>query len=131
MSFSLLFNKMRTPAFWFLLSVLFFVLYAFNGLYIRKIINKEKLVDNLQTFINTQLDQQKIKADEISTLLEEYPNNNWSQLEHAVEDVSLFVQVYNNDSLLFWNSNQIITFFTVRRKLKRKQATQQSNRKRW
>ena len=87
----------------FLLLVAF---YAIN-FGIRKYYSDQHIKDYFQKNILLQQEVLKQKAAAVMNILNSPKDNHWPDLERLLDPENIYTQVYQEDSLLFWNSNRL------------------------
>jgi len=100
---------LNLPRTYFVIAIIFVLLFTIVYYYSNTLTRNERIVGNLEKSLVRELKILDIKGNNIVSILESTDTNYWPKLERVVDKNGLFVQVYLNDSLIFWNSNQILT----------------------
>ena len=100
-------NLSRT---YFIIAVIFTLIFTIAYYYSKNLTGEEKIVENLERTLKKNLQTLEYKGYRIESIIANKKNDNyWPMLERVVDNDGIFIQIYFNDSLMFWNSNQILT----------------------
>lgn len=84
-----------------------FLLVAFYAvdLSIRQYYSDDHIKDHFQKNVLEQEGILAQKAGEVEDILNSQKSNHWPELERLLDPDQIYAQIYDHDSLLFWNSN--------------------------